>query len=74
MRRTHYKVFPRYRKPSVRTLLGVTRAKRRILTTTGYYAATRPLRAPTNFKRRVLRHAGYYSAPMQAARFLSHWL
>ncbi|HEU0025947.1 MAG TPA: hypothetical protein VFQ25_02430 [Ktedonobacterales bacterium] len=43
----------RYRRPSLSTLLGVTRAKRRFKTATGYYAATRWLRAPTNYRRRA---------------------
>ena len=56
-----FKVFPRYRRPSLRTALGVTRAERRIKTQTGYYAATRWTRAPYNVRRRMLRRAGYYS-------------
>ncbi len=59
----------RYRRPSLSTMLGVTRAKRRIKTRTGYYAATRWLRAPYNFRRRMLRRAGYYSGPMKFLRF-----
>ena len=65
-----YTVFPRYRRPSLSTVLGVTRAKRRFKTATGYYAATRWTRAPYNFKRRMLRRAGYYSGPMKLFRFL----
>jgi hypothetical protein len=64
-----FKVFPRYRRPSLKTALGITRAKRRIKTASGYYAATRWTRAPTNFKRRMLRRAGYYSGPMKFLRF-----
>ncbi len=66
-----FKVFPRYRRLSLRTALGMTRAQRRFKTRTGYYAATRWMRAPTNFRRRVLRRAGYYSGPMRFLRFLS---
>jgi hypothetical protein len=66
----HFKVFPRYRRPSLKTALGITRAKRRFRQATGYYALTRPFRAPTNFKRRVLRRTGYYSQPMKLLRFL----
>jgi hypothetical protein len=65
-----FKMFPRYRRPSLKTALGVTRAKRRLRQATGYYALTRPWRAPGNFKRRVLRRAGYYSGPMKLLRFL----
>jgi hypothetical protein len=67
---TRFKLFPRYRRPSLKTALGVTQAKRRFRKATGYYAITRPFRAPGNFKRRVLRRAGYYSGPMKFLRFL----
>lgn len=65
-----FKVFPRYRRPSLKTALGITQAKRRIKRESGYYAATRIFRAPTNYKRRMLRRAGYYSGPMKLLRFL----
>ncbi len=64
-----FKLF-RYRRPSLSTALGVTRAKRRIKTRTGYYAATRWMRAPYNMRRRALRRMGYYSGPMKFLRFL----
>jgi len=60
----------RYRRPSVKTLLGVTRAKKRFNRATGLTAVKRPFRAPGNFKRRVLRRSGYYSEPMKFMRFL----
>ena len=60
----------RYRRPSVKTLIGVTRAKKRFNRATGITAVKRPFRAPGNFKRRVLRRAGYYSEPMKFMRFL----
>lgn len=65
-----FKTFPRYRRPSLKTALGVTKAKRRFRKATGYYAATRWTRAPRNAKRRVLRKAGYYSGPMKFLRFM----
>lgn len=65
-----FKLFPRYRRPSLSTLLGVTAAKRRIKRESGFYAATRLFRAPYNFRRRALRRAGYYSGPMRFLRFL----
>ncbi len=65
-----YKLFPRYWRLSWRTMLGVTRTKRRIRRASGYYAATRLFRAPYNFRRRTLRRAGYYSAPMMLMRAL----
>lgn len=64
-----FKIF-RYRRPSLSTALGITRAKRRFKTQTGYYAATRWTRAPRNFQRRALRRAGYYSGPMKFLRFV----
>jgi hypothetical protein len=60
----------RYRRPSLKTALGVTKAKRRIGKATGFYALTKPLRWRTNTKRTVLRRAGYYSGPMKFFRFL----
>lgn len=60
----------RYRRPSVKTMLGVTRAKKRLNRQLGITAARRPFRAPGNAKRRMLRRAGYYSGPMKFLRFL----
>ncbi len=60
----------RYRKPSMKTILGVTKAKKRLNRQLGITAATRPLRAPANYKRRMLRRTGYYSEPMKFMRFL----
>lgn len=60
----------RYRRPSVKTMLGVTRAKKRLNRQLGITAIKRPFRAPGNMKRRVLRRAGYYSEPMKFMRFL----
>lgn len=60
----------RYRRPSMKTMLGVTRAKKRFNKATGITAVKRPFRAPGNYKRRVLRRVGYYSEPMKLFRFL----
>ncbi|HKV57278.1 MAG TPA: hypothetical protein VJO32_03320 [Ktedonobacteraceae bacterium] len=60
----------RYRRPSVKTMLGVTKAKKRLKKQVGITVAMRPLRAPGNMKRRVLRRAGYYSGPMKFFRFV----
>ncbi len=65
-----FKLFPRYRRPSVRTLLGVTRAERTIKRESGFYAATKITRLPYNTKRTILRRAGYYSGPMTFLRWL----
>ena len=62
--------FFRYRRPSVNTMLGITRAKKRINRQLGITAVKRPFRAPGNFKRRMLRRAGYYSEPMKFMRFM----
>ena len=64
-----FKLF-RYRRPSVKTVLGITKAKRQLKKATGYYAVTKPLRWGTNTKRTVLRKVGYYSGPMKFLRFL----
>ena len=58
----------RYRKPSPKTLLGVTKLKKRLKKALGVNAILRPFRAFTNFKRRMLRRAGYYSPEMKMVR------
>lgn len=58
----------RYRKPSVKTALGVTKAKKRIKRKSGITAATKPLRAASNAKRRAKRKVGYYSTPAKLFR------
>ncbi len=54
----------------MKTMLGVTRAKKRLNRQLGITAIKRPFRAPGNMKRRVLRRAGYYSGPMKFMRFM----
>jgi hypothetical protein len=51
--------FIRYRRPSLSTMLGVTRAKKRLNRQLGITAVKRPFRTPDNMKRRFLRRAGY---------------
>jgi len=58
----------RYRKPSLNTILGITKAKRRAKKALGIYEITKITNAPKNFKRRMLRRAGYYSTPMKILR------
>ncbi len=58
----------RYRKPSINTILGITKAKRRAKKALGIYEITKTTNAPKNFKRRMLRRAGYYSTPMKILR------
>jgi hypothetical protein len=60
----------RYRRPSVKTMLGVTKAKKRFNRAVGITAVKKPFRAPGNMKRRVLRRAGYNSEPMKFMRFI----
>jgi len=60
----------RYRKPSLKTLFGVTRVKKQVKKAIGITAVERPFRAPGNFKRRLLRKTGYYSEPMKFFRFI----
>lgn len=60
----------RYRKPSVKTMLGVTKAKKRFNKAVGITAVKKPFRAYGNAKRRALYRFGYYSGPMKFMRFL----
>jgi len=60
----------RYRRPSLKTALGITKAKKRFNKAVGITAIKKPFRAPGNAKRRMLRKAGYYSGPMKFLRFL----
>lgn len=60
----------RYRKPSVKTMLGVTKAKRRVKKDMGIYNVTKVTNAPANYKRKMKRKAGYESGVMKFFRFL----
>jgi hypothetical protein len=62
----------RYRRPSINTVVGITRARRQLKKASGYYAMTRRLRWETNTKRTVVRKVGYDSGPMKFVRFLFH--
>jgi hypothetical protein len=53
--------FFRYRRPSIKTVLGITKAKKRIKKDLGITAALKPFRAWTNAKRRFKRRIGYES-------------
>jgi len=59
--------FFRYRRLSLKTLLGITRAKKRLKKELGITAALKPFRAWTNVKRRFKRKVGYES---EAGRFV----
>ena len=60
--------FFRYRKPSINTLLGITKARRQVKKDLGIYKITKIINYPTNLKRKFLRDAGYYSEPMKILR------
>ena len=51
----------RYRRPSLKTLLGVTKANKRIKKELGITAVLKPFRWWTNTKRRIKREVGYES-------------
>jgi hypothetical protein len=51
----------RYRRPSLNTLLGITKAKKRIKKELGITEAMKPFRWWTNTKRRFNRKIGYES-------------
>ena len=58
----------RYRKPSVKTVLGITKMKKRLNKALGINKILAPFRAVGNYQRRILRRAGYYSPEMKALR------
>ncbi len=53
--------FFRYRRPSLNTLLGITKAKKRLKKELGITGAMKPFRAWINAKRRFKRKIGYES-------------
>ena len=61
----------RYRRPSLNTLLGVTKAKKRIKKELGITEAMKPFRWWTNTKRRFKRKVGYES---EAGRLIRNGL
>ena len=63
--------FLRYRRPSLNTLLGITKAKKRVKKELGITDAMKPFRWWTNQKRRFKRKIGYES---EAGRLLRNGL
>lgn len=63
--------FFRYRRPSLKTILGVTNTKKRVKKELGITALLRPFRWWTNQKRKIKREVGYES---QAARLIRNGL
>ncbi|MDP9381553.1 MAG: hypothetical protein M3Q29_15675 [Chloroflexota bacterium] len=64
----------RYRMPSLKTALGITKAKKRAKKKLGITAAMKPLRARGNYERRLKRRVGYYSEPMKMFRLIRRLL
>lgn len=60
----------RYRKPSLKSVLGVTKAKKKLKKDLGIYEVTKIINAPKNAKRRVKRKLGYESEIMKIFRFI----
>lgn len=58
----------RYRKPSVSSLLGITRLKKRVKKALGINKVLAPFRAVSNYQRRMLRRAGYYRPELKMMR------
>lgn len=58
----------RYRKPSVNTILGITKAKKSIKKSLGIYKITKITNYPKNLQRRLLNKVGYYSEPAKILR------
>ena len=58
----------RYRRPSLKTVLGVTKAKKQLKRKLGITAALRPFRFLTNKKRQIKRRIGYESPLGRAVR------
>lgn len=53
--------FFRYRRPSLKAMLGITKAKKRLKKELGITALLKPVRWWPNQKRRFKRRIGYYS-------------
>lgn len=61
----------RYRKPSLKTILGLTAAKKKAKRELGIYNVTRIVNAPKNTKRRAKRAAGWESEVAKLFRFIA---
>lgn len=60
--------FFRYRRPSLKTVLGITKAKKRVKKALGITALLRPFRWWGNLKQKTKRRLGYYSTPSRLVR------
>ena len=63
--------YERYRRPSLKTAGGVTRAKQDVKRAAGIPQAARPIHAPWHAKRHAKGHARYYRGLMQFLRLLA---
>lgn len=61
----------RYRRPSWKTVLGLTAAKKKLKRDLGIYEVTRVLNAPKNARRRVKRAIGWESEGAKFFRFIT---
>lgn len=59
----------RVRKPSLKTALGVTKAKKSLNKALGITALKKPFRAPSNMKRTLKRHVGLEGGAAKWLRF-----
>ena len=65
-----FKLFPRYRRPSLGELLGISQASRQVSQKNHLRIVGDPM-SPLKFaERKAKRRPGYYSPPKQLARFL----
>ena len=70
-RRKKFRIFPRYRKPSVGEIIGTTQLKRKVSRKIGLAKMRHPVKTRvTNAKRRAKYRVGYYSEPVKALRHL----
>jgi hypothetical protein len=65
-----FKLFPRYRRPSLGELLGISQAERQVSRKHHLRIVRDPMWPLKNPERHDQRRAGYYSPPMKFARFL----
>lgn len=63
--------FFRYRRPSLKSVLGITKAKKQLKKELGITNALKPFRAWTNLKRKFKRDIGYES---ETGRLIRHGL
>ena len=61
----------RYRKPSLKTALGVTKAKKKINKAVGLNKVNSVKNYESNAKRKVKRKLGYETEPMKLFRFIN---